>query len=496
MRRFKELAEENQFSPIRAIDSDLAGYLHLDGTSTKAALNSKDFHHFENDDDGWFNLEIEDHRGSRVLLHNALTQSQSMPGYAAGKSVGSYTSEIFPNIVIFGTENLRNDRTLLQLSFILEGAENFFVYDIIERHSFYGSAGGKSALKSVREEAWKPPQSLRERGYSNDPDEIYVIHHPKRYLSLDIEDMKVSVSHSRYQRGLGWAGHKIEIVPVISMIFKAPITINDALDRIWRVKGFFDQLSLDDLRISAISFSKFKKGWPSSDVYLPNEANRARDRRLEVHPIYIPFSRWNERKKFQESLYNWLVTSRERRFFRAAIRLSLVRLQQQIDPTLITLLVAGIESLSELGGKSGVSKQMINDMANAAHKMAPSVDLSSIKGMLGTLGRISPKQRLQKIAALVSTGKVDIDVEAFASATIELRNQIAHGRGFDELERAAAGHIAEALTYLCVAYDLQSSGMPSKSEDSDKRGLLATSKMNLAWMGYKMASTTQAHDNG
>lgn len=182
MRSFTDLAKDYQFSPVRSADGELAGYLHLDAKATKAALSSRQFHHFDDGDNGWFDLEIEDHRGSRILLHNALTQSEVMPGSASGRSVGSYTSEIFPNVVVFGTENLRNDQTLHQMAFEFEGAENFFVYNTIEWHSFYRQQNKLGVLNSIRKESWKPPKEMGTRNHLDDPYDIYVIHKPRCYI--------------------------------------------------------------------------------------------------------------------------------------------------------------------------------------------------------------------------------------------------------------------------------------------------------------------------
>jgi hypothetical protein len=409
-----------------------------------------------------------------------------MPGVLDGKRAGTYVSDVFPNTVIIGSENLRKDRTILGISIEFEGVENFFVYDTIEWRSFYGQDKKQDVLKAIREGAWQPPRGLRGREYVSDPDEIYVVHRPKTYLSFQIEDMTIKVWHSRSQRGLGWTGHEIKVTPIISVAFQSPISIDDAIERVWRIKGFFDQLALDDLQVRSLTFSKFKKGWPSADVYLSNEAQKTRERRLDLHPMHVPFSRWNERKRFRETFSNWLSLSQERAFFRAAIRLSLIRLSREDDPTLITLIMAGIESLSELAGPSGISKETINEMASAAHKIDPSIEIESIKSLLGGLRRTSPKQRLLEVCASSFVAPSEDANVTFATAAINFRNQIAHGRGLDEIDRRMAAELARALCYLCVAYDLETSGMPTKVTDKEGRSLLATSRMKWAWQGFKM----------
>lgn len=489
MRSFTEIAEDYRFAPIRGVDGDLTGYVHLDGPNSKVSLNSKGFHHLDEGENGWFDLEIEDHRGRRLLLHNALTQSKSMPGVLDGKRAGTYVSDIFPNTVIIGAENLRKDRTILGMSFEIEGAKNFFVYNTIEWRSFYSQDEKQAVLKAIREGAWKPPKGLRGREYVSDPDEIYVVHRPKKYLNFKIEDMSIEVWHSRSQRGLGWTGHEIKVTPIISVAFQNPISVDDAIERVWRIKGFFDQLALDDLQVLSLTFSKFKKGWPSADVYLSNEAQKTRERRLDLHPMHVPFSRWNERKQFQEIFSNWLSQSQERDFFRAAIRLSLIRLSREDDPTLITLLMAGIESLNELAGQSGLSKKTINRMACAAHQIEPSTEIDVIKGLLGGLRRTSPKQRLLQVCAKSLTDTSEDAGSRFATAAVNFRNQIAHGRGLEEIDRGAASEMARALCFLCVAYDLETSGMPAKGDDEERRNLLATSRMEWAWQGFKIRKT-------
>jgi hypothetical protein len=488
VRDFDELAENYQFTPVRMGAGNLSGYLHLHSTETKAVLSSKEFHHFDDDENGWFDLEIEDHRGSRILLHNALTNSQSMGGVSGGKRTGSYTSDIFPNIVVLGSENLRKDRKVQSLSFTIEGGENFFVYDVLERRSFHAQPDRNKVLEAIRRGAWKPPKGLSKRSDANDPHDIYIIHRPRTYLDVQVADARVRVWHSRAQRGLGWTGHEIRITPVISITFSNPISIDDALDRLWQVKGFFDQLALTDLRVKSVSVSKFKKGWPAADLYLPNEAQRKPKQRLDVHPLHVPFSRWKERRRFGAALGKWLQHSERRRFFRAAIRLSLSRLERGSDPTLLTLLMAGIESLPELSASSGVSKETIKEMAYAAHAVEPSLDVGAIRGLLGPLGRTSPKQRLRRLVDGFFTGNVEGDGEVFLSKSLELRNKIAHGKWMIENERQAAGELARAIVYLCVAYDLRTSGFPSAKDEPEARRLLADSRMSWAWQGYKQWS--------
>ena len=428
MPSFVELAEKYQFSPVRTGDGKLNGYLHLDGKKTKAVLNTKDFHHFEDDENGWFDVELEDKQGSTILLHNSLTQNKSMSAFNKGGRGGSYTFDIFPNIVVVGAENLRKDRTLQHLSFEFEGAERFFIYNTIEWHSLYKQPNRKELLKTIREEAWKPERKYRFREYVNDPHEVYVIHHPKRYLDVRVEDMRITVWHSRSQRGLGWTGHEIKVTPIISVAFEKPVSVDEAIDRVWRIKGFFDQLALCDLHVRAINFSKFKKGWPTAEVYLPNEAYKADRRRLDLHRTEIPFSRWEERKRFADCLQAWLGSSASRRFFRSAVRVALVRFAREIDPTLVTLLTAGVESLPELRGPSGISREVITQMADAAHKVDPSVELSAIRGLLGILRLTSPKERVRKLAAKFLD---KAEIETFADALMRFRNQIAHGKAMN-----------------------------------------------------------------
>lgn len=374
MRGFAELAESYQFIPVRVGSGNVSGYLHLHSTDTKAVLSSEEFHHFDEDENGWFDLEVEDNRGSRVLLHNALTNSQSMGGMSGGERKGSYTSDIFPNIVILDSQNLREDRSVQSISFTIEGGENFFVYDTLEWRSLHAQPDRHKVLDAIRRGAWKAPKGLSSRSDANDPHEVYIIHRPGTYLDVQLADARLRVWHSRSQKGLGWTGHEIRITPVISITFKNPVSIDDAIDRLWQTKGFFDELALNDLRVKSVSVSEFKKRWPAADVYLPNEARREPKRRLDVHPLNVPFSRWKERKRFGAALGQWLERSDDRRFFRAAIRLSLSRLERESDPTLITLLMAGIESLPELSAPSGVSKETIK-MAHAAHAVEPSLDL-------------------------------------------------------------------------------------------------------------------------
>lgn len=124
------------------------------------------------------------------------------------------------------------------MAFQFEGAENFFVHDTIEWHSLHGQNDRRAMLSSIRDAAWSPPKSLRERRQLNDPNEVYVIHNSKAYLSLHIDDLKIVVWHARSQTGMGWTGHQIKITPTISVTFDKPVSVDEAITVAWRIKGF------------------------------------------------------------------------------------------------------------------------------------------------------------------------------------------------------------------------------------------------------------------
>ncbi|MEM6827032.1 MAG: hypothetical protein AAF553_03740 [Pseudomonadota bacterium] len=491
MKSFAELESENQFLPILKTGGDLAGYIHLDGSDTKVSLTSEGFHHFDGDEVGWFELEVVDRRGSQILLHNALNKSSSMPGLASGKRAGFYTSEIYPNVVIVGAENLRKDRTLSSLSFEFEGAENFFVYDTIEWLSFWQEPRKREVLKHIRKSAWKPPRASRLKSDVNDPFDIYVIHRSKTYLDFEIEDMRIRVTHTQSHSGFGWTGLEIKLCPTVSITFDNPVSIDDALDRVWRIKGFFDQVATSDLRVKALSFSKFKKGWPAASVYLPNEIRKTAGRQLDIHPIYVPFSRWKERKKFQQVFKAWLQKSDKRRFFRAATRLSFLRLEDRQDPTLLPILMAGVESLKELEAPSQLSKETIALMVNAASEVEPTIELHFIKAALGALRRTSPRSRLEVILNQTLNDGDANEIPQLARRIVDSRNDVAHGRNFQNAQSTMTGTLAEFLANLCVEYDLETCGMPKQSEDTENRKTSAMIGMEQALMAVRTLATAE-----
>ncbi len=177
-------------------------------------------------------------------------------------------------------------------------------------------------------------------------------------------------------------------------------------------------------------------------------------------------------------------------FFRAALRLSLTRLERERDPTLITLVMAAIESLPELERLSGISKEDIREMSFAPHKVSPNVDLAAIRALLGGLRRTSPKRRLETLAEEYFCSDNSQEISIFSARSIGFRNKIAHGNWLDENERSAAGDIVEALVYLCLSFDLQTSGFPARDGDSEGRRLLAVSRLEWAWQGFRQTTGT------
>ena len=135
MQSFSELEEENSRTNVRFsyLGFGGAGVLTIAGKDTVVKLSTSQFCNFDTDDNGWFDLALQSGNGDKLFLHNAL--QSGMTSY--GTDVLHFETTIFPNYIAFGADHLSDTGQLTTIGFSLQGLDNFFHFEVIERHSLY-----------------------------------------------------------------------------------------------------------------------------------------------------------------------------------------------------------------------------------------------------------------------------------------------------------------------------------------------------------------------
>jgi len=453
--------------PVRVVghEANPTGVLTLGRENSKLIVNSVDFHHFDGDENGWFDLDLLDSRDNNIYFHNALSGTRSFPGAKDGKRAGTYTSEIFPNYVVLDSEHLGEDKSVRRISFQLEGLENFCVYNIFEWSGLFSASSSEKTqiLNDLRIHNIQGYGGSKEKYEANDPDDIWIVHKPKLYMKFKVEGREYEIRHFRSHGSLGLTGHQMQVIPRATIRFESKVSLDDALQHVWEWISFFEQVACKRLQLKSLQASKYLNSYKEADIYLSDSSENDKRPVIDLHPLYVPYSRWKDRRRSAAAMKTWLGKYDERRFFRNATRLVISRLDIERDPTLITLLCAAIESLPELRGSNSLCKTTLQKMAKAAHAEQTAYKLEDIKNLLGNLGGTSLKKMVANLLKKMTLLPEGLDRDDFVKICGDLRNDVAHGRLSDEEQISTAGSFTEVLLGICVCYDLQTSGCAGKN---------------------------------
>jgi hypothetical protein len=460
MHPFDKIAAENATIPVSVVGKPaIHGFLKLDDRKTSIELSSTKFFHFDTDEHGWCDIALLGPKGLRITAHNAVF-SKTGQSWGSGRRKMHYAS-IFPNMLIMDSRGHSTDGKVAQISFYLTGFNDFFHYQYTEQlNPFDLDDNAKSLLKSLR-------YSEENTFDTFDLSHIYICHSPRTVLQFEIEDRKYRIWSGGRGTFLDWHGINLSVEHGATVEFKTPVSLDEALDRVYEWRQFFNQMAMVPLPISAISVAATnRKRVVEGEVYIPYLTEKKKSRRglYGLHPKHIPLNRWEDRDKLANCMKSWLSASASRRAFRGRVDGVIEHMQRGTRQSDVSELCAGIDSLVELKQKSSLSKKLIESASQAAFlafgESAPSITVERISGMLGQMQNRSLSEKMLALAALAFPENYQTDAELIISLASKMRQDSVHRAAVRDQLNSALQPVVEALACLCIAFDLGQSGVP------------------------------------
>lgn len=462
MDRFSEIEKKYSGIGVRAVDDvTLSGILSLKGRDTNLILTGDHPYRRDVDQNGWFDVSVQASNGELFLLHNALEIK-----HVSHSGNRSFETHIYPNIVVVGHSD--NINTVKSISFKLKGLKHFFHYQHVERQSTYKmSSEIKNALLKLRGEDKYNFGIEREYDFFR-PDEIYISHNVPRVFKFFLNERYYEIGIGGYTRGLGWSGVELNVEPIARISFALEATIDEALDAMWEWRQFFVQVAMMAMPVEAISTLPDKSHTTRTEIFLPaREASVTAEGRHSIHPAYIPFNRWKDRRQLASVTQRWLSKQHERRIFRNALNSVIVNMHKRSEVDNVVRLCSALESLPELKPQAKITKLQVKTMAEAA---AAAINASSeirlsaerLQNVLSALRRPSLAERFNLLIEAISPEFPTEQCKTVADLAYRFRNDAAHGKQGEAFESPIVGPVVEALTSMCVFYDLKTSGVPAR----------------------------------
>ena len=469
MLTFEEIEKKFAVSPVRLQGRDVTGVLKVARDETAIDFISTKFLHFEGGENGWFDLELTGPDGRGILVHNAI-RNGSGSHMAEGMSTAFHAS-VRPNVLVFDSAGLDAQYRVAAVVVRLEKLEHFFDYQYVELLSCHElPEATKSALKAMR---YGEEDDETEKDFFA-PAHAYLIHEMNEILQFRLDDRLYKVwTGGRSGSMLSWHKASFEAFPFLGIYFDAPVSIDEALNRVWEWRGFFTQMAMCPLCPESIYFQRGHEVLsPMGSVYLPNSKRSGDYPPIlhEPHPAYLPLNRWNEREALSAAMQKWLSCYDGRRAFRGRLGRVITEMNWRSDQTDLLELCAGIDSLAGLDTKTAFPKGTIRQMAESAQQAAKerevTIGLDRLCGVLGGLQRRSLAEKMKELckrAGLATSSEIDILVKTAR----EIRDDIAHRGTASEQRNPLIAPVVEALAALCVAFHLHSAGVPPKRAAND-----------------------------
>ena len=460
MHPFDKIAAENSTLPVSVVGKPaIRGFIKLDGRKTRIELSSTKFFHFKTDDHGWCDLALRGPKGLRITAHNAVFSG-------AGNSWGSgrrqmHHASIFPNMLIMDSRGHSAEGKVAQISFYLEGFNNFFHYQYTEQlRSFDLDSEAKNFLKSLR-------YSDENEFDTFDISHIYICHSPREVLQFENEGRKYSIWSGGRGTFLDWHGINLTIEHGATIEFQTPVTLDEALDRVYEWRQFFNQMAMVPLSITALSIAASnRKRAVEGEMYIPylTEQKEVRKGIYGLHPLHIPLNRWEDRETLANCMKSWLSASAARRAFRGRVDGVIEHMQKGTRQSDISELCAGIDSLVELAQKSTLPMNLIESAANAAFQAfgneVNNISVERIQGMLGQMQNPSLSEKIMALAAQAFPENYKRDTDLVIKLANKIRQDAVHRAAVRDQLNSVLQPVVDALACMCVAFDLRQSGVP------------------------------------
>lgn len=463
MLTFDEIEQKYTTSPIRVCGpDDITGVLRIQRKDTSIDLVHPKFFHFESGENGWFDLEMVGPDGRCIYAHNAL--STGTGSYTSSELSPAYFASIHPNALLFDSRGLNENRKIRKVMFRIRNLNYFFNYQYTESlDCFELSDEVKNSIQGIR---YNPDM---EKDFFA-PAGAFLIHEMNSPIDFNVEGRRYEI----FTGGVGslgsYHGIKFDINTTAAIYFDDPVSIDDAMDRVWEWRRFFIQMAMQYLPYEGMWVqAQHDDRTPVASLYLPNtdRGDVAKKHYYEIHPAYLPLNRWNERAHFTAAMQKWIAKEHERRAFRARLDQVIKSMNRRTDQMDLIELAAGIDSLSELSSKLAFPDGSIDAMVDAAQRAAVASKLEispdRLRGVLSQLPRPSLAEKMKELGRRAMPEADFADIELVVSTARKCRDDATHRGAVSEQLQHLVGPAVEALASMCVAFDLRDAGVPRRT---------------------------------
>lgn len=470
MKTFVELEEEYASEAIWLPDNEkVTGIIQLCRDKSAINLVSKDFFHFDTDENGWLSLRLSGPKGTEMLAHNLLFQGT---GQMHGKELQTvHSAQTFPNILVTDTRGLADNNRVDSVSFQLTGWNSIFYYRYAEHlDTFDLSSDNKRMLRNLR-------YGDDEEDDIFDPHDIYVCSWPSEIIEFKVKDRTYTIDLVGKGSLFDWHGISLTLDHVATIKFSEAVSIDTAIDRIYEWRRFFNQLVMVPLDFKSVAFSKGEgTDRKVAPVYMPY-AVKERDPRkghYGVHPAYVPLNAWSDRKRLAEAMEAWLSRDEFVRGFRVRLDRVLRNINEEVDQSDLNDLCAAIDGHPDLQNKSKIDQEKIERMAEAAFAAAQGlsddITVERIQGLLGLLQSRSLKRKLEILSSESLGNSFSDTAPAVIDLAVRIRRDAAHRGILEEQIHPLVRPVVEALSSMCVAFDLGAAGVPIRGQEHGTSG--------------------------
>ena len=461
MESFRELERRYRREPVQLVEHDGAsGVLRLRGRKSKLRVTSDAHVDVEPpDDSGWFDLRVRSSSGRELLLHHSIVLSSGTSHRGDGCVAHQLT--VMPNVLIEDTRALADGNRVQTISFRARGLRHFFHYQAVETLDV--SRAQPSSAEVLRGMRYNPERE----GGPFSPESLYAVHDVPPLPPFRVDDRTYRIWFGGSFRGGSWSRIDARTYPVAQVTFDQPVSIDEALDRAWEWRRLFAQIAMSPLRFQAMVVGAPQTDTVTANVYLSNLERRTPTETgfNALSPRNAPLCSWGDRDQLCEAMRQWLSRDASRRRFRVRVDRVISQMIRRIDPSDLVDISAAVESLDDLDSPLQVSTDTISAMSDAAHAVSSAhlveVSRERISGLLGSLRRTSLANRFISLGSSLSPPLAPEDARLLARSASSIRNSVAHGGAQGAQLQPRIAPTVEALTALCIRFDLETSGFPS-----------------------------------
>jgi hypothetical protein len=468
MKTFEELETDYGYVPVRPKGfQGIAGTMTLAKRDTTVDFAARDYFNLahpelKRDENGWFEVEMLGPGGQTILAHNAVVTKTSQ--HAANDGASAHQASIFPNFLIFDKRGLNKDNLVESISCKIHGLKEFFKYQVVESLACHDLS--EPILKTLAQIRYNPDEPKDFFA----PRQIFILHDVGEVLEFRVDDRTYSIWVGGKSSFAPISDIKVETYPIATITFDQPVTIDEAVDCLLYWKKFFSQVSMQPLKFEGISVTAgegLKR--QTGNLYSPFLASEdlSAPAYHKFNSDSFPLNSWKDRIAFGDVMRSWLSENKARQAFRARLDSVIERMDQKTDQMLLIELSAAIDSLNELKGESAVQVQLIDTMVHGAKEAASTlgVDVSNdrLKGILSQLQQRSLGEKMKELCLIALPDAKAEDIDLIVKFAKNCRNDAVHRGAVRDKFWSLIGPTTEALAAACVAFDLQTCGMPYRA---------------------------------